>query len=445
MTQPGNVHQQVLAIAWPMILAGASVPLLGIVDTAILGHLNDSRFLSAVAVGSSALSLLLWLLAFLRMGTTGPTARAFGAQNQRHCQELLWQSLILALVLGVALIILQQPILSLVLWLLGPSEEIYHLTYSYSQIRLFAAPATLCSFAAVGWLLGLQRAKQALVIMFTTNALNIGFDFLFIIGLGLNSDGAAWASLIAEYLGLIVALLMVKQAMGQFTEPAGREGLRRLSTYTELLLVNRDLFLRTACIVFVFTFFTAQGARLGDDVVAANAILMQLVLLASYGLDGFAHAAETLTGSAIGARNQRHFYTICRSATLWGFVIALFTSAAFWLFETPIVALFTNLPHIAALTHDYYLWMAVIPLLSVWCYLLDGVFLGGGRTTAMRNVLLIATLAIFLPAWWLTQGWHNHGLWLAFLLFMVARSVIMAIAFALICRRGWLVTSPVSD
>ena len=434
-----SIHRRILAIASPMILAGASGPLLGIVDTAILGHLDSSQYLSAVAIGASALALIFWLLSFLRMGTTGLTARAWGGQQPQQCRELLWQSLVLALVLGLLLLIVQWPLLHVVLWLLGPGAEIYQTALDYCQIRIWAAPATLCSYAAIGWLLGLQRARATLLVMATTNGVNIGLDFLFIVGLGLNSDGAAWASLIAEYLGLLLALYFIRCELKQLKGDVDPQQLLRPSTYKPLLLVNRDLFLRTACVVFVFTFFTAQGARLGSDIVAANAILMQLVLLVSYGLDGFAHAAESLTGHATGARKRRDFYAICRACTLWGALLAGFASLMYWLLQWPIIHMFTDLPHIARLTAQYYGWLVALPVIGFGCYMLDGILLGAGRTAAMRNTMFVAMLA-FLGCWWQFAAWGNHGLWLAFSVFMGGRSALMAIAFCRLSKRNLLVT-----
>ena len=365
---PNSIHRRVLAIAWPMIIAGASGPLLGIVDTAILGHLDSSRYLGAVAVGASALSLILWLLGFLRMGTTGPTARALGGEQQQHCRELLWQSLALALVLGCVLLIVQRPLLQLIIWLLGPGPGIYQTALDYCHIRIWAAPATLCSYAAIGWLLGLQRARDTLVVMVVTNAANIGLDFLFIVGLDMGSDGAAWASLLSEYLGVALALLFVRRQLQKLGGGLDPRQLLRIDTYRQLLSVNRDLFLRTACLVFAFTFFTAQGARLGDDIVATNALLMQLVLLVSYGLDGFAHAAETLTGHAVGAGNKQRFYATCRACGIWSAGVGLFASAAYLVFQQPIIRLFTDLPNIVGLASQYFVWLVILPLVATGCF-----------------------------------------------------------------------------
>ncbi|UTW44597.1 MATE family efflux transporter [bacterium SCSIO 12696] len=430
------IHRRVIAIAWPMIIAGASGPLLGVVDTAILGHLDSARYLSAVAIGASALTLVLWLLSFLRMGTTGLVARAWGQGSQQRCRELLWQSLVLAFALGALLIVVQAPLLQLILWLLGPSDEIYGIALEYCQIRIWAAPATLCSYAAIGWLLGLQRARQTLVIMVVVNGANIGLDFLFIVGFQMNSAGAAWASLLAEYLGLAVALLFVRHQLAHLSGYVAPRQLLQLHSYRRLLVVNRDLFLRTACAVFVFTFFTAQGARLGSEVVAANAILIQLVLLVSYGLDGFAHAAESLSGQAVGARKLQRFYGVCRACGVWGVTIAAVASGLYGVFQGAIVSVFTDLPEVATLANTYYAWLVAVPLLATVCYTLDGVFLGAGRTREMRNTMF-AALVLFLGGWWLTLPWGNTGLWLSFCVFMGARSLFMGLAFWRLSQQGW--------
>ena len=432
------IHRKVLSIAWPMIIAGASGPLLGIVDTAILGHLDSARYLSAVAVGASALTLVLWLLSFLRMGTTGLVARAWGQGDRQLCRELLWQSLLLAGALGVFLVALQGPLLRVTLWLLGPGEGTYPIALEYCQIRIWAAPATLCSYAAVGWLLGLQRARQTLVVMVTTNVANIGLDFVFIIGLEMNSAGAAWASVLAEYLGLAVVLWMVRRELQRLGGYVAPRQLVQWRSYGQLLAVNRDLFLRTASIVFVFTFFTAQGARLGDDIVAANAVSD------SAGAAGVLRAGRFCTRSGVFVRPRywrrqvetllRHqprlrylgggycrglpAWPICCSATLlWPHLRichrlpswSLTTTVGWWLFRC---------------------WPRSAIHLMAFCW---------GRAVPGRCAdTMFAALLIFLACWWLTSEWGNTGFVVGVsACFMGARSGLMSIAFWWLSRRGW--------
>ena len=422
-----------------MTIASISIPLLGLVDTAILGHLEQATYLAAVAAGSSVLTMLYWLFAFLRMGSTGLTARAWGAGNHTRCLELLAQSLLLALILGITLVTFQQPLLKFILGLIKPSEAVYALAMEYCQIRIFAAPATLGTLCAMGWLLGLQKVRSTLLLMLFTNLANIGLDFLFIIGLDMNSRGAAYASFTAELLGFLVALCLIAKHLKGLQGVINWHHLCQWHRYQEFLRINRHLFLRTLCLVFTMTFFTAQGARQGDEILAANAILMQLLLLVAYTQDGFAHAAESLAGHAIGRNHLRQFYQTCFDATLWGIGISLVASFAYLFFPETIITVFTDLPTVAATARNYWPWLIALPVLGVICFMADGIFIGAGKTQAMQNTMLLSTFGLFLPLWFFTRDWGNHGLWLAYLSFLTIRSVLMGGMFAYYSRKKcWL-------
>ena len=439
-----QVHnKKVLAIALPMTAASISIPLLGLVDTAILGHLEQATYLAAVAAGSSVLTMLFWLFAFLRMGSTGLTARAWGAGNYNRCLELLAQSLLLALILGITLVTMQQPLLKAVLGLIKPSDEAYELAMEYCQIRIFAAPATLGTLCAVGWLLGLQRIRATLLLMLFTNLANIGLDFLFIVGLDMNSKGAAYASLTAELLGFGVALALISQHIREIDGSINWLHLKQWPRYQEFLRINRHLFFRTACLVFTMVFFTAQGARQGDVILAANAILMQLLLLVAYTQDGFAHAAESLAGHAIGRNNLSSFYQICVETTAWGIGISCVASLAYLLFPEAIIAIFTDLPAVSTTALTYWPWLITLPLLGVICFMADGIFIGSGKTRAMQDTMLMATFGVFLPLWFFTRHLGNHGLWIAYLSFLSIRSLSMGGMFAYYSwQKSWL---PISN
>ena len=443
-----------------MILATLVSPLPGIVDTAMLGHLGDVHYLSAVAIGSTIIGLVIWSFSFLRMGTTATTARALGSNEPLLCRLLLAQSLLLAGVFGIAIVLLQLPLLGLGFLLITPPEQSLALAEVYARIRIFAAPAILGTFCITGWLIGMQKAKAALVIVLLVNVLNVGLDFVFILGMDMNSEGAAWASLIAEYAGLIVGLLIVYRlasnnpidpeplliaAAGANTEQVSNTDkrlliaqLRQLSLYRELFTVNRHLMIRTACLIFIFAFFTAQGAKQGAPILAANAILMQLFFLFSFGLDGFAQATEALTGQAIGAGDETLFYQICKLAAGWGFALALATTGLYLLFDTAIIGLFTDISDVAVRAKEYFVWLAMVPLTAVGAFLLDGIFLGAGKTKNMQNIMLIAAITVFLPVWHFSRPLGNDGLWLAFLLFMATRTILMSVAFWRLGRLGWL-------
>lgn len=431
------MHRRVLRIALPMVAAAISAPLPGIVDTALLGHLEDVRYLSAVAAGTTALGLLIWTFSFLRMGTTSVTAQALGAQDDPRNRLVLAQSLVLATAIGLLLVVLQTPALTLILAAIAPPPESAALALSYCSIRILGAPATLGTFCLIGWLIGNQKARLTLALMLVTNATNIVLDLIFILGLDLHSDGAAWASLIAEYLGFALGLWLAFGLQARLAGSLQPTQLRQLHRYRSLFTVNGHLLIRTACLVFAFAFFTANGARQGAEVLAANAILMELFFLLAFALDGFAHAAEALTGHAVGARDSDTFYAVCRTTCLWGVAIAGAVTALYLIFSAPIIGLFTDIPEVATTAAQFFPWLATIPLVAVGGFMFDGIFLGAGRTRPMLYIMLVAVLLVFIPVWYATRTLGNHGLWLAFVIFMASRTLMMGAAFAWITRRGW--------
>ena len=438
MPAEANVHASIIHIAVPMMLAGCSVPLLGLVDTAILGHLDHAVFLAAVAAGGSIMTFIGWLFAFLRMGNTGLTAQSLGRNDNARNREILAQSLGLGTVCGLILIIFSWPLLTLSVALITPSVHIRELTYEYCQIRIFAAPATFATSAAVGWLLGNGRARNCVVILLATNLLNIILDFLLIVGLKMNSAGAAWASLIAEWAGFALAIWLVAGIARAMPETK-LSGIFRIEKIKSLLTVNQQLFFRTCCIVFTMAFFHAQGARMGDTVLAANAILIQLLLLIAYTQDGFANAAEALTGKAIGSGALNTFFAVTRLVIGWGYALALLATVILAGFPEQIIRIFTDLPgvHDQAMTSWY--WLVWLPLASAFCFMADGIFIGTGKTRDMLDSMLIATFLVFLPCWYFTRGWGNDGLWLSYFSFLLSRSLLMGWVFMRHTRRdNWL-------
>ncbi|MCP8900558.1 MATE family efflux transporter [Gilvimarinus xylanilyticus] len=439
LTAPGitrwrHYHRGIWPLVWPILLSNLSVPLLGAVDTAILGHLPQARFLGAVAVGSSIITMVFWSLGFLRMGTTSLVSRAVGAENQDEALALWLRSAVLALCLATMLIALGQWLVPFAIELMAPASDIAPLATSYSHIRLLSAPATLLNYTLIGWFIGQQDTRRPLLILVFTNGVNIVLDMVFIWGLGLNSDGAAWASVSAEYAALLLGLWLLARKLYQL--PSGRRSLtdqltrlRHFADYLPLLTVNRHLFVRTACLLGVFTFFTAQGARAGTHVVAANAILLQLLMLTSHALDGFAHAAEALCGKATGQRNWAEFRRVCGATTSMALATALGISLIFALGEPLWLDAFTAIAPVLAEASRQFGWLIALPLLTIWAYQLDGIFLGAGLTRAMQYTMLGCMLGVFFPLWFITQGLGNTGLWLAFSTFNGARSLAMGWVF----------------
>ncbi|GGX99428.1 MATE family efflux transporter [Litchfieldella qijiaojingensis] len=430
-------HHRIWLLAWPIILSNITVPLLGLVDTAVVGHLPDSRYLAAVTLGATLFSFLYWGFGFLRMGTTGLTSQAVGRENDTEIRNLLGQSLLLALVIGLLLIVFSRPLITFGLWLLDGSEIATALAAEYAQIRILSAPAVLANYAILGWFLGQQNSRVTLAILVLTNGVNIVLDLVFVIGLGMTSDGVAWASMIADYTALGFGLWLVTRQLQLLQGRFLRERILRFAAYGELWQVNAHLFVRTMGLLFAMAFFTAQGASLGDTVLAANAVLLQFIMLTSYGLDGFAHAAEALTGRAVGGRRWDEFRQVVRAATRFSLLTAGGAALVFALGGNALIALLTDLPEVRAIAADYLAWMVAMPLVAVWSYLLDGVFIGATATREMRNSIF-AGLAVYLPVWWLTLPLANHGLWLAFTTFTLVRSMTLAGYYLHFRRTRWV-------
>lgn len=426
-----NPNRRVWDLAWPMILSNISVPMLGAVDTAILGHLPTAEYLSGVAIGAAVVSMLLWAFGFLRMGTTGLVARSTGGG-----EEWLLRALILAFGLGLILLPLSWPIIGqAVEWMNASTEAAPH-AEAYLKIRLLSAPLALANFALLGFFIGRQDSRAPLYLLLAANLLNIALDVLFIIGLDMGARGAALATVCADVfafsLGMVLLRRIDRQILESLVERLRRPGFfpwQDVAPWIELLRINTDLFLRTLLLLFTFAFFTAQGAAQGDAVLAANAILIQLLMMTSYALDGFAHATEALVGDAISRQSQRQFRSTVRSAGKW----ALGTACAitlFFLFGKPLILpLFTDLDSVLAEANSVYGWLCALPLIAVWCYQLDGVFIGAGKSRQMRDTMFIATAMIFLPVWWLTTSWGNHGVWFSLFLWFIARSIGLILYF----------------
>jgi MATE family multidrug resistance protein len=424
---PGD--REVWRIAAPMILSNVSAPLLGMVDTGVTGHLDSPTYLGAVAIGSTIMGFLYAGVNFLRMGTTGITAQRFGANDNDGLRAALGQAMIVALLIATGLILLQVPIGSIALQLLGAAGDVENYAHQYFSIRIWSAPGTLANYVLMGWFIGLQNARVPLLIFLTINLTNVLLDLIFVIGLGMTVDGVALASVIAEYSGLLVGLGFATSALrrreGQWPLPR----LFRIGAYAAFFSVNAHLLIRTIALMFTFAFVTAQGARLGPLFLAANAVLMNLQTLTAFALDGFAHAAEALVGKAVGEKRREALEQSVRLALKWSLVFAGGFCLFYVLVGPFLIRMLTDLEDVRGTAMRYLPWLILSPLVSVWSFLYDGVYVGATRAREMRNIMVFSTVAIFLPAWFLLQGFGNHGLWLAFTLFMASRGIGMHIGY----------------
>ncbi len=415
-------------------------------DAAILGHLGTTTYLGAVAIGGAILSFLYWGFNFLRMGTTGLVARAEGAGDSSGALLILAQSCVLALALAVLAWLAKPLWLGVGMALMAPQAEIQPLASSYASIRIASAPAVMLTYAIVGWFIGRQNTRWPMLIVVATNGINIVLDFIFIIGLGLQSDGAALATVFAEYLGLGLAVFGVVSAKTAGVPENFASQLRSWSAYRVLLRSNRHLFVRTVCLLGSFAFFTAMGDKLGSETLAANAILLQLVMLTAYGMDGFAFAAEGIAGTALGAGALDDFYAAVKRCALWCTGAAALMSLALLLLHYPLSLLLTDLPAVREIMQQHSAWLIALPLLAAPSYLLDGVFIGSAETRPMMTTMLFSALCIYLPCWYLTRSWDNHGLWFSFAMFNGARGLSLFVYYLHYSRqRRWLAAAPQGD
>ncbi|WP_281213013.1 MATE family efflux transporter [Shewanella insulae] len=424
-------NSQLFALAVPMILSNITVPLLGLVDTAVVGHLSNAYYLGGVAVGSTVITLILWILGFLRMSTTGLVAQAFGAKDIQAQYRLLIQSGSLALLLALLVLVLQQPIITAAMALSDASEQVQHYSQAYFNIRIWSVPFALINLTLLGWLLGRQQPKAAMWQLIAANLINILLDILFVMGLGWGVEGAALASVLADMTGFAVAASMVIRTIRQERNFAFMPLCRSLSLgcYLRLVRLNLDIFVRSLCLQLAFAFMTFQGANLGDNTVAANAVLLNLLLLISYALDGIAYYGEAEVGRAVGEDNRERMNQSVTLALLWSAIFALLFTLFFTLWGEQIIKLLTNIPEVRQEAQAYLAWVIALPLLAFGSYLFDGVYIGAAQGKAMRNTMILATFGVFFPTWSLLQEYGNHALWAAMSLFMLTRSLSLALDY----------------
>lgn len=425
---PTNCRQRIWSLAWPMIVANLSIPLLGVVDTAILGHLADNRYLSAVAIGSSMLAFIYWGFGFLRMGTTGASAHA---EDPTQAAALLLKALLLAPLISALIWLCRPIILDVGLQLMNTPASLHSLAEQYLNVRLLSVVAVLANYVAVGWLIGQQQTRWPLVIAVSTNLCNIALDILFIVMLEMHSLGAAIASAISEFIGLGLACYALRSPLREAFKLGIKSCLAMGISVTDFLRSNLNLFVRTIALLFSFSFFTSQSASHGEVVLAANTILLQLAFAAAYGMDGFAHAAEALVGSALKQRLRSEFILICRECARLSLYTALLASGGLLLCKPLILSIMTDLPAVTASASAFYVYLVAMPLVSVASYTLDGIFVGAMRTRSMQWAMLGCVFGVYLPTWYLLNpDWGNHAIWLALITFNAARGLSLAAIFA---------------
>ena len=421
--------RHILEIAIPAIVTNITVPLLGLVDTAIVGHMGDAAYIGAIAVGSMIFSLVYWVFAFLRMGTSGLTAQARGRRDMEKIMRLLMRSLTVSLLIALTVIAFQYPLREMMLWLMSPTEDVRMLAISYFNIVVWGAPAVLGLYSLSGWFIGMQNSRIMLVVSILQNVVNIIVSLLLVYGLGMKVEGVALGTVIAQYAGLLVAVLMWLRFYRRMLR--WRVSLLKdtMNDWFSFFRVNSDIFLRTLFLVAVNLYFTSVGARQGAVILAVNTLLMQLYLFLSYFTDGFAYAGEALGGRYWGAWNMPAFHDVVKRLFVWGGILALLFTVVYVAGGMPFLRLLTDEPQVVEASQSFVWWTYLMPVAGIAAFVWDGIFIG---ITATRGMLLSSCAAagvFFMGVMGLMGTMGNHGLWLSMILYLATRGIIQTILY----------------
>lgn len=422
MHTPENVNKEIYRLALPNIVSNFSIPLLGAVDTALMGRLESEHYLGAVGIGGIIFSFIYWGFGFLRMTTTGLTAQAFGEKDFQECGRLLLRATCIGIVASLLLFISQWQLADVSFLLIGTSPEVEHLARAYFHIRIYAAPATLCLHAFHGVFLGVQNARYPMLLTIVVNLVNIVLNLVFVRLLGMKVEGVALATVIAQYIGLFLAVLFFWRYYRGLLRTWRFREILALSKLKRFLNISGDIFIRTCCLVFSHAVFTAKSATLSDTVLAVNTILLQFINLMSYAIDGFAFAAESLIGKYKGAQDMRNLKKTTHQIFLWAFLFGGLIMLIFVIFGEPLLHLFTDQMPLIEQAKPYLIWIIVASVVNVAAYIWDGIFLGATASKALRNSVILSTL-IFLSAVYLLMPFGNHGLWAALTVLLAARGI----------------------
>lgn len=421
--------RQILQIALPAIVTNITVPLLGLVDTAIVGHMGSAACIGAIAVGSMIFNLVYWVFGFLRMGTSGMTAQARGQRDMAEATRLLGRSAGVATAVSAAILLLQHPLCHLMMAFIGPTPDVRPLAETYFYIVVWGAPASLGLFALTGWFIGMQNTRIPMFISIMQNVVNILVSLCLVYGLGMRVEGVATGTVIAQYTGLLTAIGLLCRYYGRhLTLPHSFSF--SYAGIKPFLSVNRDIFLRTLFLVAVNLYFTSAGARQGAVILAVNTLLMQLYLLFSYFLDGFAYAGEALGGHYWGARDTAAFHDVVRRLFAWGAAVAALFTAVYVIGGMPFLQVLTSEPHVVEASRQYAWWAYMIPAAGVAAFVWDGIFIGITQTRGMLWTSVLSAAVFFAGVLLLMPLMGNHGLWLSMLLYLVTRSIVQTVIYS---------------
>ncbi len=420
------MNREILKLAIPNIISNITIPLLGLVDMILMGHLGSPAYIGAIALGGTIFSVLYSFFSFLRAGTTGFTAQALGCNDKNEIIYSLYRSLCVGIPIILLILSLQIPIAKLSEFLLDGSDEVKSLAIKYFYIRIWAAPANIMLYCLNGWFVGMQNTKTPMFVAILINVMNIVFSIFFVIVLKQNVTGVALGTVIAQYSGLTLAIFLLIKNYRSYFVKINKDVLLDFGKIKRFFKVNTDLMIRSFLLIISIAFFTNQSAKLGDNILAINMIIMQSFYIFSYFTDGFAYAGEALVGKFVGSNDKENLIKSIKLLLLWGFSISIPFTILYALFPSTFVRIISDNPNILSEVEPYYIYMILIPIITFAAFIWDGVYIGATASKAIRNTMIIATIFVFIPAWYfLVPQFENHGLWIAFLCFMIARSVAM--------------------
>lgn len=432
------MHKEILSLAIPSIVTNITVPLLGLVDVAIVGHMGDASYIGAIAVGTMMMNVICWLFGFLRMGTSGMTSQAYGRGDSKEAATILFQAIALGAAIGILFVLFQPLLLRLFLFFMRPSDEIRAFASVYFHVCVFGLPAALVMYGLTGWFIGMQDTRTPMTVSIFQNIVNIMTSLLLVYVFGMKVEGVALGTLTAQYSGLLLALYILRRKyashyqllFSQFTlKPGDYSSFSYKHTLNRFFRVNRDIFLRTLFLVAVNAAFTSVGSRQGDVILAVNTLLFQFFTLYSYIMDGFAYAGEAICGKYYGAGNMPSFHACIRRLFAWGVIMTVVYTAAYYFGANDILHVLSNEQTVIEASEPYLLWVALIPVAGMGAFIWDGVFIGITDSRGMLLSCFVAAIvfAIILSLFFTTMG--NHALWLALLSYLLARGIMQTILF----------------
>lgn len=422
------MNRKILHLAVPNIISNLTVPLVGLVDLVLMGHQDSAVFMGAVSLGSMIFMFIYSGFGFLRMGTSGFTAQAYGERSFEKSMSALSRALLTALSAALLLVLLQWPLAWLIFEFIGGSAEVEQLAKEYFFIRIWAAPATLAVYAITGWFIGMQNARSPMAIAITVNLLNVGVSIFFVKYMGMTAKGVALGTLVAQYVGLFVSIFLFARYYGKIVKYWNKKAMMQLEGFKEFFRVNSDILIRTLLLTGTIFYFNAKSAAFGDEILAVNSMLLQFLWVYSFFIDGFAFAAEALVGRYVGANHKHNLKKAVRLLFLWGVGISVPMTLIYHFGGDFFLHLLTDVESVYQAAQPFQFWTALIPVVTFAAFLWDGIYVGATASRTMRNAMILSSLVIFLPAFYLLEApYGNHGLWFAMMLFMASRGVFLGL------------------